>query len=224
MTFADVLRHHAAHPGTADRPALVFRGERWTYRDLSRRANRLARALCALGVTQGQHVALLLPNRPELFEIFAAACRLGASIVPIGVRLTAREVAYMVNHAEARVLVFDSQVQDLVESLRPGLPSVLPGGYLALGHSPAWATAYETLLAGQPDGDLDAAVPDTEACWLPFTGGTTGPPRRGASRIATCSSISSPTSFSSAGDPTMSTWPTARWPTGSPSPLPWRSC
>lgn len=128
MTFADIIRHHAAHPGTADRPALVFRGEAWTYRDLSRRANRVARALCALGVAQGQQVALLLPNRPELFEIFAAACRLGAAIVPIGIRLTAREVAYMVNHAEARVLVFDSQLQDLVQSLRTHLPSVLPPG------------------------------------------------------------------------------------------------
>jgi len=179
MTFADILRHHAVHPATADRPALVFRDEAWTYRDLSRRANRLTRALRALGVAQRQQVALLLPNRPELFEIFAAACRLGAAIVPVGIRLTAREVAYMVNHAEARVLVFDSQVQDVVQSLRAHLPSVLPGGYVTLGRPPAWAASYETLLAGQPDGDLDAAVPDTQTCWLPFTGGTTGPPKAG---------------------------------------------
>ncbi len=142
MTFADILRHHAVHPATADRPAVVFRDEAWTYRDLSRRANRLTRALRALGVAQRQQVALLLPNRPELFEIFVAACRLGAAIVPIGTRLTAREVAYMVNHAEARVLVFDSQVQDVVQSLRAHLPSVLPGGYVTLGRPPAWAASY----------------------------------------------------------------------------------
>lgn len=179
MTFADFLRHHALQAGTADRPALVFRGERQTYRELHRRANRLARALRALGVGPGRQVALLLPNRPELFEIFAAACRVGAAIVPIGTRLAAREIAYMVAHAEARVLCFDAQFQDVVQSLREAMPSVPPEGYVALGAPPTWAQAYETLLSASSEEELDGPVSDAGTCWIPFTGGTTGPPKAG---------------------------------------------
>ena len=70
----------------ASRPAaeaVVFRGERLTYAGLRDRVDAIARAFLTFGVTRGDRVALLLPNRPEWLVTAFAAARLGAVTVAI---------------------------------------------------------------------------------------------------------------------------------------------
>jgi fatty-acyl-CoA synthase len=92
----------AARP---DAEAVVARGARLTYAGLREHADRLARALLALGVERGDRVGLLLPNRPEwLIGAFAAA-KVGAVTVAVSTFSTPRELAWTLEHARPRVLI-----------------------------------------------------------------------------------------------------------------------
>ena len=83
------------------REALVCGGARWTYRDFDREVDRVAKGLMALGVEQGEHVALWMNNRPEwLFFVFAIA-KIGAVLVPLNIRYRTDDVAYTVRQSDS---------------------------------------------------------------------------------------------------------------------------
>ena len=105
---------------TPDRVALVWREQQWTFSRLAAEADVLARRLAELGVGRGDRVAVCLPNRPEVVFLVHAVSRLGAIVVPLNVRLTARELAAQLDDAEPRVVVADATTGDRVASW-PGL-------------------------------------------------------------------------------------------------------
>lgn len=93
----------AAHARTQpDKPALRDSRRTLSYAEWDRRASRLANALLGLGLRPGDRVALLAYNRAEWLEIYVALARAGLVAVPINFRLLGPEVAYIVQHAEAR--------------------------------------------------------------------------------------------------------------------------
>jgi fatty-acyl-CoA synthase len=102
-TLGTLLDEIAAAHG--DREAVVFRGERLTYAELRERADTLARAFLALGVSRGDRVAVLLPNRPEWLVTAFAAAKVGAITAAISTFSTPRELAWTLEHARPRVLV-----------------------------------------------------------------------------------------------------------------------
>jgi fatty-acyl-CoA synthase len=98
-----------------DRTALAFPGatgaklERWSYRELFRRAQRRAAWLRDVhAVRPGDRVAWREANRPEFFEVLFACARLGAILVPVNWRLAAPEIEWIVGHCAPRV-VLDAQ-------------------------------------------------------------------------------------------------------------------
>src|SRR6185436_19265674 len=88
-----------------DAEAVVFRGERLSYAALRARVDEVARALLALGVSRGDRVAVLLPNRPEWLITAFAAAKVGAPLVAISTFSTPREIAWTLEHARPTVLV-----------------------------------------------------------------------------------------------------------------------
>jgi fatty-acyl-CoA synthase/long-chain acyl-CoA synthetase len=117
---------------TADRrpghEALVFSGDgRFTYADVRSRSVRAARSLAALGVGRGDHVGLLMPNCPDFVFTFFGAQLLGAVVVPVNTRFRARELGYVVEHADLSVLlttdIADEHV-DYAERTAEGIPGL----------------------------------------------------------------------------------------------------
>jgi fatty-acyl-CoA synthase len=100
-TVGDLL-HGAAE--RYDREAAVFPEVRVTYAQLAERSDRYAKGLLALGVDKGDKVAILMPNRLEFLTAIFATAQLGAVAVPINGRFKARELEYVIAHADARVL------------------------------------------------------------------------------------------------------------------------
>ena len=97
----------------ADRPdteALVVGDTRLTYAALNQQANAAAAGLAQRGVGAGDRVAMLLSNRVEFITTLLATLRLGAIVVPIGTRLQTPEIAYIVAHSGAAVLVHDAEL------------------------------------------------------------------------------------------------------------------
>lgn len=123
-TIGDLLDRQAVM--YADHEALVHHesGERFTYAELRTAADQMARGLLALGVAQGDHVALWAPNRPEWFVIQLAAAKIGAVLVTINPDLRPPEVQYIVQQSDTTVLLISDRFR-YVDAVRRLVPDAL---------------------------------------------------------------------------------------------------
>src|SRR3954469_12926534 len=132
-----------------EKPAVVYGNRTWTYPEMAERVNRLASALISAGVARGDRVAYLVPNIPALLEGHFAVPLAGAILVAINTRLSPPEVAYILEHSGAKVLVVDTELAHLVEPSLASLPDLelvvsvedVPGGIRLPGPE------YEAFLA-----------------------------------------------------------------------------
>ena len=99
-----------------DKAAVVYGDTTYSYAEFSDRVRQLASALKQAGVEYGDKVAFLVPNIPAMLEGHYGPMRLGAVLVAINIRLSAREISYILNHSGAKVLVFDSEYAETVEA------------------------------------------------------------------------------------------------------------
>jgi acyl-CoA synthetase (AMP-forming)/AMP-acid ligase II len=120
MTLTGLLRDQAArHP---DRTAFIYGDERVTLGEFNRRVDSVACALRASGVRSGDRVAVLDKNSLPYAELLFAAARIGAVQVPVNYRLGPDEVAYIVDDAEARVLVVGPEFIPVLDAIADRLP------------------------------------------------------------------------------------------------------
>jgi long-chain acyl-CoA synthetase len=98
-----------------DKPAVIRAGDGAvvTYADLDRRSIQIAHFFDRLGLATGDHVAVLMDNRPEFLEVLWACLRSGIYVTPVNWHLTEGEAAYVVNDCGARVLFTSASVGDL---------------------------------------------------------------------------------------------------------------
>ncbi len=93
---------------TPQRVALIAGSDRHTFAEVDRLVTRTARQLAGVGVTEGRRVAVLLPNGALFAVLVYALARLGAVLVPLNVRLAARELAWQLADSRATVLISDA--------------------------------------------------------------------------------------------------------------------
>ncbi len=159
----------------------VIDGERrYTYRELGERVARAAGALRGLGVGAGDRVAYLCPNQPAVLEGHFAVPLLGAALVTVNTRLAAPEVAYILDHSGAKVLIVDTEFAPALRPLlaaRADLRHVVSVGD-AEASDPLEAPAYEDLLASADPQSLDEPCDDElRMLSINYTSGTTGSPK-----------------------------------------------
>ena len=165
-------------------PAILSGARRRTLAEIHDRAARAASGLRALGVGEGDAVALHLRNDFEFFEASVAAGRLGAYATPINWHFTADEAGYILRDAGARALVTHTDLFPIIASAVPADVAVLlvptPPEIRAayrLGADapvPASTATWETLVAG------NAPLPDPprpSRASMIYTSGTTGRPK-----------------------------------------------
>src|ERR687886_1562217 len=97
-----------------ERVALIDGSTRWTYRQLRERVHRQATALRGIGIGSGDRVAVLAPNSPMLLEAHFGVPLAGGVLVPINTRLAAAEIRYILQHAGARALLLDAELEATV--------------------------------------------------------------------------------------------------------------
>jgi len=180
MISADLLGERARLTPDATALVVVDPALRLTYRELDTRACRCALAWRSLGLGQGERVAILAHNRVEYLDAFFAAGKTGTILVTLGTRLTAHELANILEDCGARALLYDGEFAATVEALRPLAPSV--EHWLALdAPSQENDPLYDELLAGAESAAEAPFVPtrcapDDVYCLL-YTSGTTGKPK-----------------------------------------------
>ena len=108
--------HAQNHPDAA---ALIISttGEVTSFAALELRANRAARALRALGLSNGDTIAMACENRAEFLDIYWGAQRAGLTLVPLSTRLKATEIAYIVNDSGAKLLLISEQLAAIYAEL-----------------------------------------------------------------------------------------------------------
>ncbi|HVN32173.1 MAG TPA: long-chain fatty acid--CoA ligase [Thermoanaerobaculaceae bacterium] len=176
MLHGDVLGERARL--TPDKIALVFvpTGQRFTYHELDDRAAACARSWAAgLGLDKGDRIGILANNRVELLDAFFAAGKSGVILVPLGTRLTAHELEYIVRDSGMRALMYGGEFAATVRELST---LVVVERWIALDdpadpHDERWAD----LRARTPDPRVPSpCLPEDVYCLL-YTSGTTGKPK-----------------------------------------------
>ena len=149
-----------------------------TFRLWHRRACQLANTFRGVGLIKGDRVCVLAYNCVEWLEIYAAAALAGVVVVPVNFRLTGPEVRYIVDNCDARALIVQDELVEVIESVRAELP-VAPANFIHFGAAscPAGYHDYENLLAQARDSPPTINVAGSDPWTLMYTSGTTGKPK-----------------------------------------------
>ena len=166
-----------------DRVALIHGERRFTWLQTYGRCRRLASALKARGVGYGDTVSVILNNTPEMYECHFGVPAIGAVLNTVNTRLDAESIAFILNHAEAKVLITDREYAHAVKQAiaTAGREMLVidvddpeyrgPGDRLG-------SIDYEALLAeGSPDFIFEQPSDEWNAISLNYTSGTTGNPK-----------------------------------------------
>ena len=150
-----------------DRVALedAASGRTLTYGELDDRAARAASAIAALGVGEGDRVAILCRNRIAFFELLFASAKLGAILVPLNWRMPPAELDHLVADCAPALLCYGAEDEQAVRALSA------PPRMLGLDEG------YEALIAQAPPLPARASWPAAGIWYLIYTSGTTGRPK-----------------------------------------------
>ncbi|MGP9810548.1 acyl-CoA synthetase [Rhodopseudomonas sp. NSM] len=156
----------------ADGLATVFNGRRRNWREVGDRVARLAAGLRALGVGEGERVAVLSMNSDRYLELYLAAGWCGGVIVPLNIRWSALENEDALRDCRAAVLVVDKAFAATGATLAQAIPG-LAMVYADDGDAPAGMRSYEDVIATS-DPIPDAMRKADDLAGIFYTGGTTG--------------------------------------------------
>jgi fatty-acyl-CoA synthase len=160
---------------------IVDENVRFTYKEFGDRVNRLSNALLGLGVAKGDRVSVIDTNTHRLLELHFGAPQIGAILLPINIRLSPREITYVLNDSGAKVLVINEDMMNLIE--KNSLPKIehmiilegdTPQGEVKSASGPY----YESLLEGaSPIVSDDFALDENDPAEMFYTSGTSGNPK-----------------------------------------------
>ncbi|ACB34437.1 AMP-dependent synthetase and ligase [Leptothrix cholodnii SP-6] len=185
LLISSLLTHAERHHGEQEIVSRRVEGDlhRQTYRQLAQRSRQLAKAVAALGVTEGQRVATLAWNGHRHMELYYAVSGSGAVLHTLNPRLHPDQVVWIADHAEDQVLCFDLTFLPLVEAIAERVSTIRHFVVMTdRAHMPAASKVpnllcYEDLLAAQDDAFEWPVFDENRASSLCYTSGTTGHPK-----------------------------------------------
>lgn len=177
LTFLE--RAAAVYPNYT---SIVHGEKRFTWAKTYARCRRLASALRAYGIGQGDTVALMGYNTPETYEAHFGVPMIGAVLNALNTRLDAATIAFILEHGEAKLLITDREASPIIgkalELLGKSLPVIDIDDPLGRGGELLGQTDYESFLAkGDPNFTWSLPPDEWQAISLNYTSGTTGNPK-----------------------------------------------
>ncbi|MES2298322.1 MAG: 3-(methylthio)propionyl-CoA ligase [Pseudomonadota bacterium] len=185
LLISSIIEYAAKHYGASEIVSRRIEGDlhRYTYRDCHQRARRLAMGLGKLGVKMGERVATIAWNGYRHMEAYYGVSGSGAVLHTINPRLFPEQIAYIMNHAEDQVLMFDLTFLPVIEATAAHCKNIKafvlmcdPERMPAQTKIPN-LLCYETLLAEQTDDYVWPQFDEHSAASLCYTSGTTGNPK-----------------------------------------------
>jgi acyl-CoA synthetase (AMP-forming)/AMP-acid ligase II len=143
-----------------------------SYQEYDERTDRLASGLIALGLEFGDRVATYLGNSIELLEAYTGIAKAGGVTVCVNADLTSREISYIFQASEAKIVITDEGHLDSVERVLPECPSI---HHVVVVGNAGSHLPFERVVDSQP---RELPVMDGEdKAWIIYTSGTTGVPK-----------------------------------------------
>lgn len=171
LELASLISHQARY--RPDATAVVFEGERISYRAFWSRVARVGNLLRSLGVEPGDTVATVAANSMALLETYWAVPTIGATLVPLSPLLLTSGLASLLRDSQARCLITQVSMLPVLCQLGDALPhNVL----LIDGSEPGYGD-YQALAAAQPEMLAPATVASDALFNIMYTSGTTGFPK-----------------------------------------------
>ncbi len=170
----DAVDRHAETQPT--RPALIEGDRVLTWSEFRDQRNRVGHGLGALGLRPGEHVVLYAGNGLDVLLAAAGARVTGAIPAPMNHRLTADEMAHILDDSDAAAVFVGPEFLPMVEAVRPRAPRVR-AWVLMGGERRPWGLAFDDLVAGGRPEPLTVDLGESFGASLVYTAGTTGRPK-----------------------------------------------
>jgi long-chain acyl-CoA synthetase len=170
MLVGDIVRRQARI--NAKKIGVVDADKEFTYREINERTNRLANGLLRLGLKKGDKAAFMADNCHAYAEAYFAFAKAGLIAVPVNARFNAGEIVYNLNHSESDVFIYQEQLDDLVEKVRPDLATVKH--FVRIGGTENEVPGYEELLASSHAEDPSIPMEPDDIAMIMYTSGATG--------------------------------------------------
>jgi len=177
MNIGTLPARHARYRG--DHLAVVFKDQRLTYRRLNARINRLANAMLGAGISKGDKVATILPNSLELLDLYWAAAKIGAVVVPSSTLLQESGLKTLLNKSDCVMVVSAPLFAETLNAVRADVPGVAEDRWILTGSDiPDGFRSYDDLVSDQSEAEPPDAGIDLEDPYnIIYSSGTTGEPK-----------------------------------------------
>ncbi|WP_421378136.1 fatty acid--CoA ligase [Bacillus salacetis] len=153
----------------------VRKNLRLTYSQWNDEVNRVANALLTEGVKKGDRVTAFLFNTEELGTAYFACAKIGAVFNPVNFRLMGEEVAFILNDAEPKVVLFEKAVEPVIASIEKRFPHT--AFWYIDKDIPDYAVSYHEKVQSAEPTPVDIEVDENDVYAIMYTSGTTGRPK-----------------------------------------------
>ena len=156
---------------------------RQTYKQTRDRAHQLAHALKNVGIEVGDRVGTFMWNGSRHLEAYHACAGMGAVLHTLNVRLSDKDLEYIIDHAQDKIIIADADTLPMLEVLKDRMPSVERIVVATEEGFEGWSTTlpnpidYEDFIAGQPTEFEWPTIDENSPLGLCYTSGTTGNPK-----------------------------------------------
>lgn len=156
-----------------DKTAIFYQNENITYKQLNQDTDSLANSLLDLGVKPQDSVAMILGNCPDFVRLYFAILRAGATIVPLNPAYKADELEFIIQDAQIRHIIVDSNSLPTIENIRSKNPSLK---VIEVGNNSAHTISYQDLLNGSTNR-VELPFDESRIAACLYTSGTSGKPK-----------------------------------------------
>src|SRR5712692_7476026 len=168
---------HRAMDVFGSKTGVVCGDLQFTYAQFGERCERLATALPKLGIAAGDRVAYLSFNTHKLLEGYYGVVQARAIVMPLNVRLSPTELAAILRHSGARMLLYEDDFAPLIDGLRATCPQIEWWGTLGDARRPGDLTYEEILDQGHAERADIFTYDEMSIAELFYTSGSTGTPK-----------------------------------------------
>jgi len=177
MNLASMFARHARY--RPDHLAVVFEDQRRTYREYNEHINRAANGMRRLGIQKGDKVATLLPNSMELLEIFWAAGKLGAVVVPMSTLLLEGALKTLLNDSDTGILITNRSFSNIIDGIKPDLPNIGADRYLLTDADdvPGFQSYHAMKAESSDEEPTGIDITGDDPFNIMYSSGTTGMPK-----------------------------------------------
>lgn len=175
-SLADLFEQTVVNYGKKEALVDLRLGKRWTYQEWDQDINKLANAFLKAGVTKGDRVSTFLFNTSEMATALFACAKIGAVFNPINFRLKSEELAFILNDATPKIVLFEESLSPIINDAQEWVQ--FDSSYWCIDETDlSSALNYHSLLEAAPSTRPNAVVDENDLYAIMYTSGTTGYPK-----------------------------------------------